>query len=94
MANPPASRSVAPGVTGIGMGYIHPDFLSRKSWPLHNEQRQIQYRKFVQLMINRIRAGESLSVETDLFASMFDDADHWPWMVPVLAMLPELDEHG
>ncbi|KAL9010400.1 MAG: hypothetical protein Q9173_004664 [Seirophora scorigena] len=94
MAKPPPSALVAPLVTGIGLGFIHPNYFTRESWPLHDEKRLIQYRKFVQLMINRIRAGESTDVETERFASMFGNADHWPWMVPALAMLPESDEHG
>ncbi|KAI4175316.1 MAG: hypothetical protein LQ348_006196 [Seirophora lacunosa] len=94
MAKPPPSTSAAPRVTGIGMGFIHPNYFTRETWPLHDEKRLMQYRKFVQLMINRIRAGESTDEETERFATMFDNADHWPWMVPALAMLPELDEHG
>ncbi|KAL8648326.1 MAG: hypothetical protein Q9226_006045 [Calogaya cf. arnoldii] len=79
---------------GVEMGPIHPRFLSRKKWPLDNAEHIIQYHKFVQLMIHRIRAGESNDEETKLFTELIDYPDNYQYMVPASGMLPELFDPG
>ena len=93
----PLSAGALPmaGLPGIGLGPIDPKFFTREAWPLHTAEQLTQYRKFVQLMINRIRAGESNDAETERFLNMADMAEHWVYLVPSFGMLPELnDEHG
>lgn len=90
----PASRQHEPDLIGIGFGPINPVFITREAWPIHKEQSRTQYGKFTQLMVNRIRGGESNEVEIERFINMFDVLEHWSWMAPLLEMLPELDEHG
>ncbi|KAL8698986.1 MAG: hypothetical protein Q9201_006268 [Fulgogasparrea decipioides] len=82
--------------TGIGLGTMDPQFLIRESWPLHTVQGQIQYRKFVQTMINRVRAGESNDAETCQFLDMFGTLGDWAYLTSILdnGMLPELGENG
>ncbi|KAL8694493.1 MAG: hypothetical protein Q9224_003562, partial [Gallowayella concinna] len=79
---------------GIGMGPIDPRFLERDTWPLEPPERIHQYRKFVQLMVNRIRAGESDDAETRQFVDLFGGPKYWLYMVPILGFLPELVEFG
>ncbi len=81
-------------LTGIGLGPIDPVFMTRDKWPLHKEEGRTQYGKFAQLMVNRIRGGESNEVETKRFSDMFSRLEHWPWMAPLLELLPELDDNG
>ncbi|KAI4244127.1 MAG: hypothetical protein L6R40_003111 [Gallowayella cf. fulva] len=80
--------------SGIGLGPIHRRFLERETWPLDPPESILQYRKFVKLMIDRIRAGESNTEELDGFLGLFDTGENWQYMVPVLGMLPELVEPG
>ncbi|KAL8941701.1 MAG: hypothetical protein Q9216_002074 [Gyalolechia sp. 2 TL-2023] len=82
------------GLTGVGLGPIDAKFLTRQAWPIHNAEQMIQYRKFAQLMIDRIRAGESNDGETERFKSIFDWTSNWIYVFPILGMLPELDDHG
>ncbi|KAI4282342.1 MAG: hypothetical protein L6R38_003022 [Xanthoria sp. 2 TBL-2021] len=82
------------GTDGVGLGPIDPRFLARRTWPLDTPERIFQYHKFVQLMINRIRGGESNDQETKLFADLINHPDNWQYMVPVSGMLPELVEPG
>ncbi|KAL8898769.1 MAG: hypothetical protein Q9207_006538 [Kuettlingeria erythrocarpa] len=82
------------GLIGIGLGPIDPVFITRDKWPLHKEEGKTQYGKFAQLMVNRIRGGESNEIETKRFTDMFSELEHWPWIAPVLEMLPELDDNG
>ncbi|KAL9026516.1 MAG: hypothetical protein Q9196_004833 [Gyalolechia fulgens] len=81
-------------LTGVGLGPIDAKFLTRQAWPIHNAEQMIQYRKFVQLMIHRIRAGESNDGETERFTTIFDWTNNWIYVFPVLGMLPELDDGG
>ncbi|KAL8712381.1 MAG: hypothetical protein Q9225_006941 [Loekoesia sp. 1 TL-2023] len=93
--NPLSSGPVnIPGLTGIGLGPIDPKLLTREAWPLHTAEQLIQYRKFVQLLINRVRGGESNDAETERFIDMFNTPSDWIYVIPALGMLPELDEHG
>lgn len=79
---------------GIGLGPIDPKYLTREAWSLQGAEALTQYRKFIQLMINRIRGGESNKNETERFTYIFERPAHWTWMIPALGMLPELEEHG
>ncbi|KAL8721754.1 MAG: hypothetical protein Q9181_007641 [Wetmoreana brouardii] len=81
---------------GIGLGTLDPQFLTRERWPLHTAQGQIQYRKFVQTLINRVRAGESNDAETCQFLDMFGTLKDWAYLTSIVenGMLPELDENG
>ncbi|KAL8903426.1 MAG: hypothetical protein Q9171_007404 [Xanthocarpia ochracea] len=79
---------------GIGIGPIGPRFLARETWPLDTAEHLIQYHKFVQLMINRLRGGESNNAETNQFVDLIDFPHNWQYMVPALGMLPELNEPG
>ncbi|KAL9004144.1 MAG: hypothetical protein Q9188_003014 [Gyalolechia gomerana] len=83
-----------PGLTGVGLGPIDAKFLTRQAWPIHNAEQMIQYRKFAQLMIHRIRAGESNDGETERFTNIFDWTNNWIYVFPILGMLPELDDNG
>lgn len=83
-----------PGLTGVGLGPVDPKFLTREAWPLHTAEQLMQYRKFVQLLINRVRAGESNDAETKRFMDMFNTPNNWIYVIPALGMLPELDKHG
>ncbi|KAL8992273.1 MAG: hypothetical protein Q9169_007226 [Polycauliona sp. 2 TL-2023] len=89
-----SDASSSAGSVGIGMGHIEPRFLAREKWPLNTPQRLVQYHKFVQLMINRIRAGESNDEETARFTALIDHSDDWQYMLPACGMLPELGEAG
>ncbi|KAL8735131.1 MAG: hypothetical protein Q9166_001007 [cf. Caloplaca sp. 2 TL-2023] len=82
------------GPTGVGLGPIEPRFLERKTWPLKIPECISQYWKFVQLVINRIRAGESHSAETGKFLDLLGTGDDWQYILPALGMLPELVEPG
>lgn len=94
MAQQPTSASSEPGLIGTGLGPLDETFLTREAWPLRGAEALVQYHKFVQLMINRIRAGESDNEETERFINMFGTPGHWTWMVPALGMLPELEDDG
>lgn len=87
-----ASPSTEPD--GLGLGPIDPRFLARKTWPLDTPERLSQYHKFVRLMINRIRAGESNDAESKLFKDLIDHPDDRQYILSTAGMLPELDEPG
>ena len=87
-----ASPSTEP--TGVGLGPIDPRFLARKTWPLHNRERIFQYHKFTQLMIHRIRSGESNDPETRKFIDLIDYPNNERYLVPASGMLSELVEPG
>lgn len=82
------------GTDGVGIGPIDPRFLARRTWPLDTPERIFQYHKFAQLMINRIRGGESNDQETKLFTDLINHPDNWQYMVSASGMLPELVEPG
>ncbi|KAL8767404.1 MAG: hypothetical protein Q9209_006094 [Squamulea sp. 1 TL-2023] len=87
-----ASHSTGP--TGIGLGPIRSRFFGRERWPIDTPERIFQYRKFVQLMIDRIRGGDSDDVETRQFTNLIDFPDGWQYIFPTFKMLPELTEPG
>ncbi|CAO1603655.1 hypothetical protein XANCAGTX0491_007234 [Xanthoria calcicola] len=87
-----ASPSTDPD--GVGLGPIDPRFLARKTWPLDTPERISQYHKFVRLMINRIRAGESNDADSKLFTDLIDHPDDRQYILSTSGMLPELDEPG
>ncbi|KAL8776357.1 MAG: hypothetical protein Q9213_008299 [Squamulea squamosa] len=82
------------GPLGIGLGPIRSRFLGRERWPLDTPERIFQYRKFVQVMIDRIRGGESNDVETRQFTHLIDFPDGWQYIFPTFKMLSELAEPG
>ncbi|KAL8868046.1 MAG: hypothetical protein Q9198_008311, partial [Flavoplaca austrocitrina] len=87
-----ASPSTEP--TGVGLGPIDPRFLARETWPLHSQERIFQYHKFTQLMIHRIRSGESNDQETKMFIDLIDYPNNEQYLVPASGMLSELVEPG
>ncbi|KAL8710595.1 MAG: hypothetical protein Q9220_004819 [cf. Caloplaca sp. 1 TL-2023] len=84
--------SVSGMIRGKGLGRIDPLCLTKERWPLHTSESIVQYRKFVRLMINRIRIGESNDEETANFLQMSSGREDWTYLAPALGMLPELED--
>ncbi|KAL8687098.1 MAG: hypothetical protein Q9218_006638 [Villophora microphyllina] len=80
--------------SGKGLGPVDLRFFTREIWPLRNKAESTQYRKFITIMIERMRAGESNNSETARFCRMVGTVEHWNYILPIVDILPKSEENG
>ena len=88
----PLKHESFPGAfDGVGLDQIDDKFLDPDQWPINSVAGLRQYRMFVQIMVTRIRAGESNSNEVQGLLDVLEVRENWNNVHEIENLLPEVN---